>query len=426
MADETLLERLERDALAYFLQHTNPDNGLVADNSNAGAPSSIAAVGLALSAYPIAVQREFLARKDAADRVLRTLRFFANSDQSGQPDATGYKGFYYHFLDMTTGRRVWDCELSTIDTAILIAGALAAGVYFDGDCPEEQEIRSLADTLYQRVEWRWAQNGRATVCHGWKPESGFLSYHWEGYCEAMILYVLGLGSPTQPLSPQSYQAWAGTYQWENLYGHDFLYAGPLFLHQLSHLWIDFRGIQDEFMASNGIDYFENTRRAVLVQQQYAIHNPYEFAGYGAHCWGLTAGPGPGPAKRLVGGVRVHFFDYRARGVPHGPDDGTLAPWAAIASLPFAPEIVFPTLHYLEETYPKMIQECGFLCAFNLSFGEDSGKSAGWISGCHYGLDQGFVLLMIENYRSGFLWSQMRRCSYLRAGLRKAGFHKGWL
>ena len=174
---------------------------------------------------------------------------------------------------METGRRAWQCELSTVDTSFLLAGVLTAGVYFDADNADEREIRSLAERLYRRADWQWAQNEGATVTHGWKPESGFLEYRWEGYDEAMLLYILGLGSPTHPLPENSYTAWTSTFCWEQHYGYEYLYAGPLFTHQLSHVWIDFRGIQDAFMRDKGIDYFENSRRATYVQQQYAIDNP---------------------------------------------------------------------------------------------------------------------------------------------------------
>ena len=309
-------------------------------------PASIAATGLALAAYPVAVERGFITRAAAVERTLTTLRFFWNSPQGPEPDATGYHGFYYHFLDMQTGRRAWQCELSTVDSAILLAGVLTAGAYFDADTTEEKEIRALADALYRRADWPWAQNGGATVTHGWKPESGFLQYRWEGYDEALLLYILGLGSPTHPLPAESYAAWASTYEWKSSYGYDYLYAGPLFTHQISHVWIDFRGIQDAFMRDKGIDYFENSRRATCVQQQYAIDNPLKFAGYGEDCWGITASDGPGPDTIKVNGIERQFFDYLARGVPYGPDDGTIAPWAVVASLPFAPEIVLPAIDYL--------------------------------------------------------------------------------
>src|SRR5665647_710607 len=250
------LESLQRDTFRYFLLWTNPQNGLVLDKTAPDWPASIAATGLALAAYPVAVERGFITRAAAIEIVLTTLRFFWSSPQGPESDATGYHGFYYHFLDMQTGRRAWQCELSTVDSAILLAGALTVGAYFDADTTEEKEIRALADALYHRADWRWAQNGGATVTHGWKPESGFLKWRWKGYDEALVLYILGLGSPTHPLPEESYAAWVSTYRWEHCYGYDYLYAGPLFTHQLSHIWVDFRGIQDAFMRAKGIDYFE--------------------------------------------------------------------------------------------------------------------------------------------------------------------------
>jgi hypothetical protein len=430
------LEALQRLTFDYFLKETNPQNGLVRDSTRLGAPCSIAATGFALSAYPVGVERGFITRKSGVKRTLRTLRFFFNSRQGREKDTTGYKGFYYHFLDMKTGRRTWDGELSTIDSTFLIAGALTAAEYFNRDTEDEREIHTLADALYARADWQWAQNRgvsrgakRASaaevdaVTHGWRPESGFIKYRWQGYNEALILYVLGLASPTHPLPEKSYRAWTRTYKWRSLYGHEFLYAGPLFVHQLSHMWIDFRGIQDEYMRNQAIDYFENSRRATYIQQQYAIRNPRGFKGYGEYIWGLTASDGPGPLSKKVGGKLRRFYDYMARGVPNGPDDGTLAPWAVVASLPFAPEIVLPSLQYFDQTFPEMTSKYGFKCSFNPTFSV-SGKE--WVSKGYYGLDQGPIVLMIENYRSGLLWRLMRRCPYIIDGLRRAGFAGGWL
>src|SRR5512140_2043873 len=233
------LEKLQHQSFNYFLHETNPVNGLVIDRTAADWPASIAATGLALAAYPAAVERGFMPLAAAVRQTLATLRFFWGSRQGPEPDATGYKGFYYHFLDLETGARAWRCELSTVDSALLLGGMLTAAAYFDGDAPAEGEIRDLADRLYARADWQWAQNGGATVTHGWKPESGFLPYRWQGYDEALILYLLGLGSPTYPLPAESYVAWTSTYQWKTVYDFEFLYAGPLFIHQLSHLWIDF-------------------------------------------------------------------------------------------------------------------------------------------------------------------------------------------
>ena len=418
------LETLQRLTFDYFLKETNPQNGLVPDSTRQESPCSITPTGFALAAYPVGVERRFITRNEAIKRTLTTLRFFFNSRQSREPDATGYKGFYYHFLDMKTGRRTWDCELSTIDSTFLIAGALTAAEYFNRDVEDEREIRTLADAIYARADWQWAQNRGVTVTHGWKPESGFIKYRWQGYNEALILYVLGLASPTHPLPAKSYQAWTRTYKWKKLYGQEFLFAGPLFIHQLSHMWIDFRGIQDEYMRQRAIDYFENSRRATYIQQQYAIRNPRGFTGYGEYIWGLTASDGPGPASKKIGGKLIRFFDYINRGIPNGPDDGTLAPWAVVASLPFTPEIVLPSIQYFDGTFPEMTSKYGFKCSFNPTFSGDSGEK--WISKGYYGLDQGPIVLMIENYRSEFLWRLMRRCPYIIDGLRRAGFSGGWL
>jgi hypothetical protein len=420
------LSALQRNTFDYFWQETNPENGLLADNTSGDAPASIAAVGHALAAYVVGVENSYITRARAVERTLTTLRFFRHSPQGKDRDATGYKGFYYHFLDMKTGRRVWQCELSTIDTTILLVGALTAAAYFAGETEREREIRELADALYRRVDWQWAQNGGATVTHGWKPERGFLKYRWAGYNEGFILYVLGLGSPTHPLSRKSYDAWTQTYRWKKLYGIEFLYAGPLFIHQLSHIWLDFRGLQDDFMRAHGIDYFENSRRASYVQQQYAMRNPRNFVGYGEYCWGITASNGPGPATRRIKGVTRRFYDYHARSIPYGPDDGTLAPWAVVASLPFAPEIVLPTLANFREKWGEMMSQYGISCSFNPTFPGDSNNHAGWVSNGHFGIDQGPVILMIENFRSGLIWRLMRRCPHLVTGLRRAGFAGGWL
>ena len=418
------LAHLERDTFKYFADEMNPDNGLVPDNTRQGAPSSIAAVGFALTAYPIGVERGYLTREEAIERCLLTLRFFHDGPQGSATDDIGYKGFYYHFLDMKTGRRVWKSEISTIDTTYLIAGALTAAMYFNRETNEEQEIRRLANALYERADWQWAQNGALTVSHGWKPERGFIKYRWTGYSEALILYVLGLASPTFPLPEDSYRAWTSTYKWKELYGHGFLYAGPLFIHHLSHMWIDFRGIQDEYMSEKAIDYFENSRRAIYAQQAYALRNPKKFVGYDRYSWGITASDGPGPAVRRIKGRTIRFYDYLARSFPHGPDDGTLAPWAVAGSLPFAPEVVLPSLKRINQEYPEMTSKYGFKCSYNPTF--TSGKKKGWVSEGYYGLDQGPIVMMIENYRSGFIWRLMRSCPHIITGLRRAGFKGGWL
>ena len=423
-ADEVLLDTLQHAAFGYFRQAVNPANGLVADTTREHWPCSIAVVGFALSVYPAAVERGWLSRDDALALCLAALRFFRDSDQRGTPDSTGYKGFYYHFLDMHSGVRVWRSELSMIDTTLLIAGALTARMYFDADTAPEAELREVADQLYRRIDWRWAQHDRETIMQGWKPESGFLHYGWEGYSESIVLYVLALGSPTHPPDARVYEAWSATYQWENLYDVDFLYAGPLFIHQFSHAWIDFRGIRDRFMREKRSDYFENSRRAVIVQREYARRNPLEFAGYDENCWGWTACDGPDNAMPGMTSGGRRLLGYAARGVPFGPDDGTLAGWAVLASLPFAPDVVLSTVRAMCRRYPEMFSDDRYASGFNPGLIAAEGKY--WVSAGHYGLDQGIVATMIENHRSQLIWGLMRKCPYVVDGLRRAGFTGGWL
>jgi hypothetical protein len=421
------LDRLQWTSVLYYLHETNPDNGLVRDKTDPAAPCSIAAVGMALATLPAVIEHGVLFRQFAAKWARRRLRFLNELPQGPEPDASGYKGFFYHFLDIETGRRASRCELSTIDSALLFAGMLTAATYFDRETAEEAEVRRLADALYRRADWDWARNGGPTLTHGWRPETGFLPYRWEGYDEGLLLYVLGLGSPTHPLPPESYAAYCATYQWKPLYGREMLYSGPLFSHQLSHLWIDFRGIRDAFMRDHGSDYFANSRQAAFVQQEYAVHNPMQFVGYGDHCWGFTACDGPGWVKRVVDGVERQFFDYIARGAPFGPDDGTVAPWAVVASLPFAPEIVIPTVcHLAGLKLGGQDRQYGFKPSFNQTFRVDDSPTGWWVTPYYFGIDQGPVALMIENYRSGLVWDVMRRCPYIVAGLRRAGFTGGWL
>jgi hypothetical protein len=422
LSDAALIDRLQRGAFSYITDYTDGETGLVADTSRPDSPCSIAVVGFALSCYPIAVKNGWMSRAAAAKQSLKTLRSFWDSPQSDQPDATGYKGFYYHFLDMKTRQRVWQCELSLVDTTLLLAGVLMAGRYFDqgGD---EAEIRTLADALYHRVDWQWALNAGRTVAQGWKPECGFLHYGWEGYNEATILYILGLGSPTYPLPPASFTDWTVTYQSENLLGQNVLYSGPLFTHLFSHAWIDFRGIRDKFMRDTHSDYFENSRNSIALHREYAARNPHDYVGYDRNLWGITAGEGPGYEQLHEDHRDRRFFGYTARGVPYGPDDGTISPWAMLATLPFGAGPAIEGTRHLLETYPQVCSSDRFSSGYNPTF---SGAGGGWLSEGWFGLDQGLLVLMIENYRSGFVWDLMRRCPPIRSGLRRAGFKGGWL
>lgn len=427
-ADEAMLDGLQRAAFDYFVQHGNRSNGLVADTSRPGSHASIAVVGFALSAYPVGVERGWMTRADAVQRCLAALRFFEGSDQSGTPESTGYQGFYFHFLHMDNGQRAWRCEVSLIDTALLLAGMLTAAAYFTAATADEAELRALVDTLYHRVDWRWAQPREAAVVHGWKPDSGFMNYGWEGYSEALLLYALGLGSPTHALTDTSFPAWTGTYQWENLYGIDFLYAGPLFIHQFSHAWIDFRGIRDRFMREKHCDYFENSRRATYVQREYAIRNPRGFTGYDENDWGLSAGDGPSTPQQRVVGRRQSFYGYAARGVPWGPDDGTISGPAVLSSLVFAPELVLPALRRMLARGDAPNDRAARASGYNdtVQVGAPAALAAGWVSEGSFGLDQGMIVLMVENFRSGLPWRLLRGSVPIRTGLHRAGFRGGWL
>ena len=426
--DEEMLAKLQRETFDYFLDQVDPNTGLIADQTQPGFPCSIAVVGMALTAYIVGVENKFLSRKEAIERILKVLRFFYNSKQGPQINATGYKGFYYHFLKMDTGEREWNCELSTIDTSLFIAGVLSTATYFKTNNIQEKEIRHLSDELYKRIDWQWALDKGLTITHGWKPEHGFLPYRWENnYSEAHIMYVLAMGSPTFPIKAEGYRKWTATFKVKKIYGFDYLYAGPMFIHQFSHMWIDFRGIKDDFNKRAGFDYFENSKTAAYIHRQYAIKNSKGYIHYGKYCWGLTASDGPGRMSLQLDGKKRKFYDYIARGAPFGPDDGTVSPWAVVASLPFAPEIVIDTIrHAIEKLNLKPHRLYGFDASFNPTFPEKIKNPNGWVSQWRFGLNQGPIIVMIENYNTGLIWKIMKQCPYIIAGLNKAGFTGGWL
>ncbi|MEZ2129954.1 MULTISPECIES: glucoamylase family protein [unclassified Sinorhizobium] len=422
--DVALVDRLQRAAFEYFLNFTNPENGLVADTSIGGSHCSIAAVGFALSSYPVAVERGWVDRQFAVERVLTTLRFFAESRQGRERHATGHRGFYYHFLHMDTGHRAWNSELSTIDSALLFAGMLTAAAYFTESDEAETEIRTLAAMLYERADWRWALNKGKTVSMGWKPGSGFLRWRWQGYDEAIILYVLALASPAHAIPEESYAAFTESYSWMLFRDQPYLYAGPLFIHLFSHAWIDFRQIQDGPMVQRNHDYFRNTQIAIEVQRDYAERNPARFIGYSRDIWGLTASDGPPPVRRLRGGRRSNFLSYAARGAPLGPDDGTIAPWAPLACLPFDRAAALDGLKAILSTYPNLLYEDRFPGGFNPTV--KSAKPEGWVDDRCVAIDQGLLVMMIENARTDFIWSLMRQSPVIKQGLERAGFTGGWL
>ena len=436
-----LFRDIERRTFQFFWDTTNELNGLTPDRYPSRPFASIASVGFALTAYPIGVENGWVSRTQAVDRTLTTLKFFHDAPQGPQAKGkAGYKGFFYHFVDMQEGHR-WSSwvELSSVDTTLLLGGVLFAQSYYDGDDPREQQIRELADAIYRRVDWTWMQQNKPLVSMGWHPERGFIPHDWKGYNEAMLLYVLAMGSPTHPLGPEAWEAWTATYDsdWGVFQGQEYLSFAPHFGHQYSHVWIDFRGIRDEYMKNRGIDYFENSRRATYAQRAYAIANPMEWEDYGENVWGLTASDGPQHTMQEFEGEQRQFRQYSARGagLADAFDDGTIAPTAAIASLPFAPEIVIPATEAMFERYGEhLYSSYGFLDAFNPSFDyEDvplkTGRlvpGGGWVASDYIGIDQGPILTMIANYRNEFVWKVMKRNPYVREGLKRAGFTGGWL
>ncbi|MFH1278043.1 MAG: glucoamylase family protein [Candidatus Eisenbacteria bacterium] len=434
---EAFLDTLQERTFRFFWELSDPETGLTPDRAPSESFASTAAVGFALTSYPIGAERGFVTRAEAAERVLRTLRFFRDAPRdSAVTGSTGYRGLYYHFLDRKSGHRFEKVELSTVDTALLLAGALFCQSYFDGEGGGEAEIREIADTLYARADWDWARPRPPTIVLGWTPEEGFLPYDWRGYNEAMILYILALGSPTHPVGSEAWEAWTSNYRWGDCYGQEHVGFPPLFGHQYTHVWIDFRGIRDLYMKEKGIDYFENSRRAALAQRAYAALNPNGWKAYGPLAWGLTACDGPVHAALEFGGGTRQFHTYWARGASFTEvrDDGTICPSGAAASLPFAPEIVIPTLLSMRETYGEhLFGEYGFLDAFNPSFTFDVQvqhgrvvQDVGWFDTDYLGIDQGPIVAMIENYRTGLVWETMRRNPHVVRGLRAAGFTGGWL
>ncbi|MCD0251773.1 glucoamylase family protein [Xanthomonas campestris] len=435
-----LFSDIERRTFQFFWDTTNELNGLSPDRFPSRPFASIASVGFALTAYPIGIENGWVSRNQAIDRTLTTLKFFRDAPMGPQRTGkAGYKGFYYHFLDMQQGKRYdsW-VELSSVDTALLMMGVLFTQSYYDGDDPREKEIRQIADTLYKRVDWRWLQQRAPLISMGWFPESGFIDHDWMGYNEAMMLYILALGSPTHGVEPDAWTVWTRTYNndWGVYQGQEYLSFGPIFGHQYSHVWIDFRDIQDQYMRERGIDYFLNSRRATLAQRDYAIDNPMKWKDYGENVWGLTAGDGPQNTSQEYRGEQRQFRHYSSRGagLRENFDDGTIAPTAAISSIVFAPEVVIPATEEMHKRYGDFLYSSyGFLDSFNPSFNYDiplkTGRMVpdrGWVASDYIAIDQGPILAMIANYQNEFVWNVMKKNAYIRTGLERAGFTGGWL
>jgi len=415
--DGVVLDSLQYTAFRYFWDEANPSNGLIRDRSTSGSPCSIASTGFGLSAICIAADHGWVTRDAARTRVLTTLQTFWNGPQgSATSGVIGYKGLYYHFLDMNTALRfmpsTWDPELSTIDTALLFAGMLDAREYFNGVHPNEVLIRALADSIYRRADWDFMRNSTPGIGMGWKPSTGFQNFgKWTGYNEAMILYVLAIGSPTHPVPGTDWNVWTSNYNWSSPFPLQLpAYAtfAPLFGHQYSHCWIDFRYTQDAYMRGKGSTYFQNSRLATLAQIEYArINGLIHSRDESDSLWGFTASDGP---------VYSGHFGYDAHGAPNGFDDGTITPTAPISSLPFAADSVWPCIRNLYTNYrvAPLWGKYGFTDAFNP-------VSHPWVDTDWLGIDQGPIVMMIENYRTGAVWPRFMGNADVQRGMLLAGF-----
>ncbi|MDZ4682435.1 MAG: glucoamylase family protein [Saprospiraceae bacterium] len=419
------MDELQRRSFLYFweLPEKADANWQVPDRWPTLNFSSIAATGFGLTAYFIGIERGYITREQGADRVLKTLEVLINLPQGdAMSGVSGHKGFFYHFLNHNDARRYKNVELSTIDTGLLMAGVLSVMSYFDGSTEAERKIREISDKLFRRVEWDWALNDKGYLSMGWFPDKGFLKSEWHGYNEAMILLIMAMGSPSHPIPANSWEKWCEPYFWNSYYDQEYINFAPLFGHQYSHMYVDFQGIYDPYMKAKGIDYFENARRATYANRAYCMENPSGFKGYGKNTWGLTACDGPGDfEKEWKKGHKTKFVGYGARGASgdYVLDDGTIAPTAAGGSMPFAPEICMPALkHIWEKYYDGLVDQYGFRDAFN--------PSLGWYDVDYLGIDQGPILIQMENHRTRLVWEVMKKNSYIRDGLKKAGFKGGWL
>jgi len=416
-----IIDSIQFRSFKYFVEQTNPANGLVKDRSTGSSPASIAAAGFALPVYAVGVQHGWISKKDAADKTIKLFKFLLDSEQSNNPDATGYRGFYYHFLKMSDGKREWNSELSTIDTGLLLAGIIFARNYYSGDNPSEEYLRRMADSLIGRVDWDFftlSDSGKYanTLSLGWSPEKGFEPIGWVGYNEALIMYIIAAGMQMKDVD-KAYNRWLSFYDWRNPYPDiKFVSFPPLFGHQFSHIFIDFRNIADDYMRKKNLDYFKNSQLAVEVQRRYAIENPLGWKGYDSLTWGLTACDGPGPDYNYDDKV---FYWYTARGTS-GPDliqndDGTIAPTAAASSIAFAPQIVIPTIMNFYDKYGKkgLWGRYGFYDAFN--------PTVNWFDKDYIAIDQAPIVLMIENWRNGFVWNYVMMDKIIKTGLERLGF-----
>ena len=418
--DEAMLDSIQHRTFMFFMGEHHPGWGIVKDRTASWAPASIASTGFGLPSFAIGAERGWITREEAAQITLNTVNFLVNSLQGPDTLATGYKGFFYHFLRMDTGLREWRCELSSVDTGLLMMGILFVRSYYDRPNETEEQIRTQAAKLLGNIDWEFMMmpdTGKYAkqISMGWHPESGLHNMGWSGYNEALFLYILAAGTGLEN-AKESYSSWLSSYKWQTPYeGLSHVAFPPLFGHQFSHCFIDFRGLADEYMREKGIDYFENSRRATYVQRQYAVDNPHGWVGYDSLCWGITASDGPGDKYNFDG---REFLGYAGRGTSGTDynyfDDGTIAPYGPLSSLPFAPEIVIPTIRSMNERMGARIWgKYGYYDSFNLT--------ANWVNDDYIGIDQGPMLIMIENFRTGLVWNYVMKDPVIREGLEKLGF-----
>ena len=404
--DDAFMSYLQEANFDYFWYAANPANGLIPDRSTTGSACSIASVGFGLTAIGIAIDHGWITRDQGAARVLTTLNTFWNGPQGTNTSGDiGYNGWFYHFLDMNLATRSGSSELSSIDTALLLGGILYVKQYFNGTNATETGIQTTASAIFNRVNWTWMSPdipGTNGVRMGWLPESGFSTFgDWIGYDEGMLIYLLGIGASSNSLPAASWNYWTSGYTWATYYGYSYVPFPPLFGHEYSHCWIDFRHVGDAYMNAESSTYFENSHRAALAQQAYCIADPGGWAGYNSLIWGLTASDDP--------------YGYSAHGAPPAENDnGTIAFTASGGAMAFAPEISWPSLkNFYTNGRKRFWTQYGFIDAFNLS--------AGWYDNAELGIDQGPIVIMIENYRNQNVWRWFMQNPEIQTGLQRAGF-----
>ena len=390
-ADDQFLEDLEHANFLFFVEQVNPGTGLVKDRANANGSdnslvASIAATGFALTALAIGHQRGYIPANEARDRVLNTLRFLWDKMPT-------HRGFFFHFANMNTGERMWDSEASSIDTAILLCGVITAREHF-----RVPEITRLANIILDRVEWTWLSEDTSLLPQGWLPESGFLPNRWDYYSELMMLYLLALGSPARPLPVETWNAWKRiTFNYEGLQ-----YIGsfaPLFIHQYSQAWFDFRSKKDKYA-----DYFLNSMIATEVHRRFCIELGKQFRDYSDDLWGITASDSE------------HGYVIWGGPPEMGPIDGTVVPSGPAGSLPFLPEATMRVLRNIKDRYgARAWSKYGFVNAFN--------PLTNWYDSQVVGIDTGITMLMTENLRTGFVWNTFMKSREVQRGLERAGFVK---